>query len=203
MEQDGIRKNEILNLLQSYAEQTFQTSCEFLQEKIEYNGAEIWAELKACIHKLLLQTGEAQAERGKEQIQYLAFSFLRHSIYFNKLEYRIDVLDNRFYLDEQGLTEYYCPTFLQGRYVEDLEFLSKKAFEKLVRVQTYEITEIKQKYTALYDSIVMQMIENLTGLIMDEITGNGIVITKRFKIIYGEYMDRAVILYDREESERK
>lgn len=195
MKQNHDRRPEMLQFLQPYMEEKFQESCEQIQVEIEKNGHAIWDELKEKISELLLYVNDMQKQHKKGEIKYFVCSFLRSGIYLGRLEFYIQVMDEGFYLDEQEAGIYYCPHFLQRPYLEDLDYLHKKAAEKFVRIQNYELFYINEKYTEFYYAIMYKMMESVSGLIMEMIEKSDVLIADDFKIIYGEYMDSATALY--------
>ncbi|MBD5393453.1 MAG: hypothetical protein HDR71_04120 [Lachnospiraceae bacterium] len=191
MKQYCDRRPEMLQFLQPHMEETFKESCRQIQTEIEKNGHAIWDELKEKIYELL--------HHKNGEIKYFVCSFLRYSLYCERLEFYIHVMDEGFYLDEQEIGIYYCPQFLQESYLEDLNYLYKKATEKFMQIQKYELFDIKEEYTKYYYSIMHKMMESVSGLIMEVIAESCIPIADEFKIIYGEYMGNATILYTKGE----
>lgn len=198
MKQITDRRNQILQYLQPQMEDCFQKSCNFIQTEIESHANEIWARLRNCIYECLKLAGILQRQQKKGKLQYLVFSFMQYGIYLDNLEMRIDVLDDSFYLDEQESARYYHPEFLQERYIEDLKFLQKKVDEKFIRLQNYERMDIKKEYAHYYQSILFRMFESLTLVIMESIADSGVLMADDFKIVFGEYMDNAMVLYEGE-----
>ena len=192
MKQYHDRRPEMLQFIRPYMEERFQESCRHIQVQIEKNGYAIWSELKEKINELL--------HRKNGKIKFFVCSFLRYSLYLERLEFYIHIMDEGFYLDEQETGIYYCPQFLQELYLDDLNYLYKKAAEKFMQIQDYELFDIKEEYTEYYYSFMYHMMESVSGLIMEVIAENGSLIADDFKIIYGEYMGNATVLYTREES---
>lgn len=190
-------KEELTKFGQDYIDGCFQKTCVYIQKEIDSNAAGIWCELKECIHKLLSDTEAAQREHKKGDIQYLLFSQLKCSTYLGKLQYQVDAMDDGFYLDRNDVTMYYEPAFLQKRYAEDLAYLSENAKESFIRVQPYVVREIQKDLTGLYHAVVFRMLQSVAEMIMEEIGESNIGITDQFMILYGEYMGKAVILYER------
>lgn len=196
MEQTTDRRKQILQYLQPYMEECFHRSCSVIQTEVEQHANEIWEGLRNCIYECLRHADIMQKRRRKGNLQYLVFSFMQYGIYLDNLEIRIDALDDSFYLDEQESEEYYHPVFLQDRYIKDLDFLQKKAGEKYVRLQNYELIDIKKEYASFYQSILLRMLESLITVIMESIADSGVLMADGFKIIFGEYMDNAIVLYE-------
>ena len=198
MKQTIDRRNQIFEYLQPHMEDCFQTSCRLIQTEIEHYANEIWAGLRNCICECLKRADMLQKQQQKGKLQYLVFSFMQYGIYLDTLEMRIDALDDSFYLDEKESAEYYHPAFLQERYIEDLNFLQKKAGEKFIRLQNHERMDIKKEYAHFFQSILFRMLESLTAVIMESIADSGVLMADGFKIVFGEYMDNAIILYEGE-----
>lgn len=192
------RKIEILQYLQSRMKEYFYNSCQLLQLDIEAHGNEIWSNLKYVIDEILKGAQKEQWREQKGDIQYLVVSFLRISLHQDNIKFRIEVFDDGFYMDRKEISRNYFPSFLQKKYSEDLSRLYKDAGSKFVRLQGYELLWIKEQYTHYYEAIVYRMIENLSRLIMRKVEESSISVTDDFKIIYGEFMDKAVILYTKE-----
>ena len=198
MEQIIDRRNLISEYLQPHMEDCFQTSCNLIQTEIEHYANEIWTGLSNCIYECLKRADTLQKQQRKGKLQYLVFSFMQYGIYLDNLELRIDALDDSFYLDEQESAEYYHPEFLRERYIEDTNILQKKAGEKFIRLQNHERMDIKKEYAHFYQSILFRMLESLTAVIMESIADSGVFMADGFKIVFGEYMDNAMVLYEGE-----
>lgn len=196
MDQIFDRREQILKYIQPYMKGCFQRSCSLIQAKLEYYANEIWEELRSKINECLNHASVIQKQQNKGKLQYLVFSFLQCGVYLECLELRIELLDDCFYLDEEEAAVYYCPSFLQEEYVKDQNFLQKKAGEKFVRLQNYERVDLKREYSGFYQSILFRMIESLTEMILELIADYMIFVEEDFKIIFGEYMGNAIILYE-------
>ncbi|MCM1251959.1 MAG: hypothetical protein NC321_03995 [Clostridium sp.] len=195
MKQYHDRRPEMLEFLQPHMEERFKESCRQIQIEIEKNGHAIWGELEGKIQDLLLYVEDMQKQHRKGEIKYFVCSFLRYSLYLESLEFYLYAMDEGFYLDEQATGIYYRPQFLQESYLEDLDYLYKRAAEKFMQIQKCELFDIKEEYTKYYYSIIYRMMESVSGLIMEVIAESGTLLVDGFKIIYGEYMGNATVLY--------
>lgn len=192
------RGEDILLYLQPYMEECFQNSCQVLQKDIEKQGIEIWNQLKNAVHEVLQLSKEAQSGRQKGAIQYLMFSFLRSGVYMDKLLLHLECLDDSFYLEQQETSKIFELSFLQKQFMEDLTFLHKTIQRKFIRLKKYELMEIGIKYADFYNSLIFKMINSLFSLLMQEIKKNNISVTDHFKILYGEYLENATVIYSKE-----
>lgn len=201
MKVSGERPAEMMHFLQPYMGERFTESCRWIQAETDTRAAEIWAGLKDTICRVLQDADVLQKQKKKGGIQYLAFSFMQYGVYMDRLEMRVEALDDNFYLDGQETAGFYRAEFLQDRYMEDLAFLKRKAGEKYVRMQDYELEEIKKEYAGFFSSVLLRMMQGLTGLVTETVKESGVLTTDRFMVLYGEYMERAVILYREEEKD--
>ncbi|MCI9400158.1 MAG: hypothetical protein HFJ07_10150 [Lachnospiraceae bacterium] len=198
MEKIHQQRPEIIQFLQNNMEELFQNSCEKIQTELNINAEKIWNDFQNPINKCLNKAKELQHQNQKGSIQYLVFSIMQYGICFDRIELHIDTLDDGFYLDMQEASAHYYADFLQDFFRKDLAYLYKKASEQFVRIQHYEQVQIKKKYAEYYYSLLFHMVKELIDLVYENVLDSGISITDRFKIIFGEYMDNAVILHDEE-----
>lgn len=190
-------KEELAGFEQEYMDSCFDDTCQYIKKETDTHGRQIWEELRETLYRLLPRVKAAQAENKKGDAGYLLFSFMWYCAAIGKLEYQADILDDSYYLDRYETTEYYCPAFLQDRYREDLNYLKGKAERTLVRVQQFQVMEIQEIYTRWYNAIVFRLLEGMAEMAMEEIMESGIRITDRFQILYGDYMGKTVILYEK------
>lgn len=192
------RENEIAEYLREYMEDCYFESCKMIQKEVEMHGDKIWNELSCVIRNVMKQVLTLQENGQKNRISYFTFCFLKNGISMNKIGLYIAAFDNGFYLDEQETAICFYPLFLQSIYRNDIILLQRRAEEKFIRLQSYELTSTKERYGHFFNAIMFRMIESLKGLIMREIEESGIKIEEQFKIIYGGYMEPATVVYIRE-----
>ena len=128
----------------------------------------------------------------------LLYSFLKSGIYMDKLLLHLECLDDSFYLEQQETSKIFELSFLQKQFMEDLTFLHKTIQRKFIRLKKYELMEIGIKYADFYNSLIFKMINSLFSLLMQEIKKNNISVTDHFKILYGEYLENATVIYSKE-----
>ncbi len=177
MEQTNDRRREIIQYLQPCMEECFQKSCGLIQSEIETHGNEIWGEIKAAVNKVLQLSAGVQDKQQKGALQYLVFSFLKSGIYLDKMIFHLGCLDDQFYLDRQEAAALFNITFLEDKFRNDIAYLHHKAKEKFVRFKEHELLYVNEQYAPYYYAVAYRMIENLTGLIRQEILESNVRIT--------------------------
>lgn len=176
-------------------EELFQDSCRAVQTILDTDSGKIWKNFQAAVRECLEKTRIFQQQKQKGILHYLAFSPMQYAPFLDRLELRIDALDDGFYLDTQEASAHYHADFLQDRFLQDLIFLYEKAAEKFIRIQHFEQVQIRQNYAEYYDALLFQMIKALTGLILETVEESEVHAAGSLRIICGDYMDHAVILY--------
>lgn len=195
MEKVQPQRTELYAYLQFYMEELFQDSCRAVQTILDIDSGKIWKNFQAAVRECLEKTRIFQQQNQKGILHYLAFSLMQYAPFLDRLELRIDALDDGFYLDTQEASAHYHADFLQDRFLQDLIFLYEKAAEKFIRIQHFEQVQIRQNYAEYYDALLFQMIKALTGLILETVEESEVHAAGSLRIICGDYMDHAVILY--------
>ncbi len=195
MEKVQPQRTELYTYLYTYMEELFQDSCRAVQTILDTDSGKIWKNFQAAVRECLEKTRIFQQQKQKGILHYLAFSPMQYAPFLDRLELRIDALDDGFYLDTQEASAHYHADFLQDRFLQDLIFLYEKAAEKFIRIQHFEQVQIRQNYAEYYDALLFQMIKALTGLILETVEESEVHAAGSLRIICGDYMDHAVILY--------
>lgn len=189
------KTNEILEYIQPYMQKACYISCNAVKAVIETQGNRLWKELQNIMDVLFRKAVIQQKEGKKGYIKYLVFSFLWQYIDRERLVWRIEALDDGFYLDEMELAVFFCPEFLQERFESDLCMLYQETEKKFLRLQSYEKEGVRREYAEYYFWIFYRLLESMTNLIIKEVRNSDIIRTDQFKMIYGRYMDKAIIIY--------
>lgn len=200
MEKVQPQRTELYEYLHTYMEELFQNSCREVQKILDTDSGKIWENFHTALQECLEKTRILQQKNQKGILHYLAFSLMQYAPFLDRLELRMDALDNGFYLDTHEASAHYYADFLQDRFLQDLAFLYEKAAEKFIRIQHFEQVQIRQNCAAYYDSLLFQMIKALTGLILEAVKESGVHAADSLRILCGDYMDHAVVLYGEEVS---
>ena len=198
MEKEQRKRTEMIPYLQDTMEETFQRTCREIQTVLDTDACRIWRGFHDAVCECLETARALQRQNQKGRLGYLAFSMMRHALWLDRLELRIDALDDGFYMDTAEASAYYHADFLQDRFRKDLASLYEKARTHFVRIQDNELDRIRQEYAGYYYSMLFSMTGYLTGMIRRAAEGSSAETADGFRIICGDYMDKAVILYREE-----
>ena len=195
MKQYNRRKEQMVEVSEPFMNELFSHSCMELQNIFEKIGHQEWDGLEKGLKEVLAIGKRMQEEEDKGKIHYVIFSFLQYAPRGRELGIKIDLLNRNFYLDEQECEGYFYPNILQKKYREDIEVLQKELSRKFIRLQKYEIQQIEVVYAKHYQYICGLMLKSMSEHIMGLLSQSGLSVSGNVVFLYGEYMDKAVVLY--------
>ena len=134
-----------------------------------------------------------QQESRIKTLHYLSVQPLRVGIRMNKLMFRVQVMEDTFYLGKRDIAEYFYPDAFQKKYDNDVALLYQETRKKTIRMQQYEWSEVRNQYAKQYITWLYLMIRNSVSSIVACLEKSDVKISEDFKILFGEYMDRAVL----------
>lgn len=128
--------------------------------------------------------------RKKESIDevYIIISPLKSSIITKKYELVLGCYDENLYLDKEAIYDYFHIKYLFKNINKDVEEIKKEISKKFIRFLDFELREIILEYEYKYMELYLEYIKD----ILNEI--NNLETDKKVKILYGEYMDKALLL---------
>ena len=117
MEKEQRKRTEMIPYLQAAMEETFQCTCSEIRTALDTDACVIWRGLRDAVCGCLETAGALQRQGQKGRLKYLAFSMMQHALWMDRLELRIDALDDSFYLDTAEASAHYHADFLQDRFI--------------------------------------------------------------------------------------
>lgn len=167
-----------------YAER-FKESCIGIQKELEEQWDVLEREIEDIIAQLI-KNADAMNRKGiKGAGKYVVISHLYSSFLAGSYEYRIDILDEKMYMDIQECSAYWTPSILIPYIEKDYEYLRKVMSERFIRLREYEIKEVERNYQFYYHSLVYEILLHIR---------KGIGLFKNYKLLYGEYMGGAIMV---------
>ncbi len=197
MKQYNRRKEQMVEVSEPFMNELFFHSCMELQKTFEKIGHQEWDGLEKGLKELLAIGKRMQEEEDKGKIHYVIFNFLQYGSRNRRFEIRIDLLDQGFYLDERECSGYFHPEILQKKYIEDAAVLQQELSRRFIRLQKYEILQMEVRYARYYQHLCGLMLKSMSEHIMGLLSQSGLSISGNVVFLYGEYMDKALVLYQR------
>lgn len=165
---------------------------EEFESKKELIKKDILSKFKeGCIKALELQTKEL-----KGNIQYIYFSYLRTSIMENKSIYRIDFLDDKWFMDKEECSVNFNMDFIYKPLFNHMKELNEKKSEYGRTITEMDIEKIKLKEADRYNNIALRILDSLPDDFISCDEYKEMQKCHEIHIFAGEYMDAVRVLYE-------
>ncbi len=208
-------------------EKIVETAKELLAQQFEKSSAEtiLACEQKSCqmadgflaaIGKVLAEgAGEGKnAERtgGAGEDQYLIFSCLHSSIFLKNYLIQIELMGKEMYGEEILASGCWDAGELYRLFERDVEELKGQVRKRVPRIKEYETDYIRYAYAPFYHRMAKAFIREMLGAALEETENaagtehaediselrGGIRESGQVKILFGEYMGEADLLFQAE-----
>lgn len=132
-------------------------------------------------------------ERGlKGEMMYIYISMLRTSILENKGQWRIDLFDERWFLDKEEYSINIDLEFIYEPLFNHMKELSEKKKEYLRNIKEKDIEYIKLKEANKYHSLALSIIRDTLQSFLECTSYKEMKKKEDIRIMAGEYMDAAI-----------
>lgn len=178
-----------------YVEGHFEEEYPKIQEKLNKDREAIQKEIIFKFKEVCNKAKNMQEENLKNQIQYIYISYLRTSLLQNLGIYRIDLYDDKWFLDKEecsvdiDLSFIYEPLFL---HVDELQE-RKKAY--LRTITEMDVEKIKLKEGNKYHKFGMDIFKDLALDLVKCEEYKEMKKSEEICIFAGEYLDEAELIY--------
>ena len=179
-----------------YVEGYFYEEASKIYEYFEENKDSIKKKMLISFREGCKKALELQNEGIKQNIKFIYISYLRTSIMDNKSTYRIDFLDNRWFMDKEECSIDLNMDFIYEPLFKHMEELNEKKSEYGCTITEMDIEKIKMKESEKYNKIALNILD---GMIEDFISTDEYQEMKKdeeIRVFAGEYMDKVMVLYE-------
>ncbi|OOM07384.1 hypothetical protein [Clostridium saccharobutylicum] len=164
---------------------------------------EMYKSDKAAIEEKLISTFEEvcnkavqlQEKRLKGEIKYVYISLLRTSILENKGEYRIDLYDENWFLDKQETSVNIDLNFVYVPLFDFINELKEKKHEYGRTITDMDIESIVLREILKFHILVVEFLRDIVKKFITVPSYENMKKSSDIKILAGEYMDEAEIIY--------
>lgn len=148
----------------------------------------------ACGNAVSLQ------ERGlKGEIKFINFSVLRTDILENKGSFRIDLYDEKWFLDKEECSENIDLDFIYSSLFKHMKELKKEKNEYGRNITDMDIEDIKLIEAEKYNILAVEYLKSVIEKMMEVPCYKQMKKSEDIKIMAGEYMDASEIIYPKQE----
>jgi len=190
------RADKVFSLMEKFAQERFEQSQVLIEKYFDKNAEEIAAVIVSAFSEAFSQAAQLQQTSDKGFARYLVISHLYSSIQSGGYCLKLDVFDQSFYADIHEVDVYLSLNWLHKYFEEDILYFKEKLLAANVyRIREYEIEQVRYRYIYYYHGIVKKIItDNITEL-MSLIEVCGMAVDSEFEVMFGGYLDKAVVIY--------
>lgn len=164
------------------------------------NQAQIEKSLAEAVDRVCMEAVKLQQQGLKGDIQYIYFSWLRSGMLEQRAEYRIDLYDERWFLDPVECAGSWRADFIFDPLFKRFSGLSQVKSDYARKITQMDIERIMQIEAVRYHIFAVEYLRSEVASLLE---GKGYVQMGKkaeIAILAGEYRDQSEILYGGPES---
>jgi hypothetical protein len=154
--------------------------------------------LAAALSRICYKAHELQQTGNKGSVAYLCISFLRTNLLEDDWQYRLDLYDEKFYLDSIECTETWELEFVWKHLKRRMSELTDTIKHSLYanKVRSCHLNEIKLHMAEKYQQTAILLTKLLLPEVIERLDDAGVSKMPVITIRMGEYLDHSVPLYE-------
>ena len=198
------RREKILEVTGNMFSEQFEKSSTETVLHCEKESSRIIEGLLKALGEVISQAF-CKEEKNNAKVQYLLFSCLHSSIFLQKYLIRIDLMGEGLYNDNPLGTSYWDGEDIYCLFEKDISEFRRRMEGKVPRIRAYEMNYVRYAYAPYYHrmtkAFISEMLEEmLDGALACEAETRTVQENTKeegqIKIMFGEYMGEADILFD-------
>lgn len=151
-------------------------------------------EYRKVIADFIQAAQRRQADMRLGAVSYLMISYLHSSAITKTYEFEISLMNERFFLDSDAYSIYWCPKIFFDFIEEDMEVFAAEARKRWIRIRDYEFDDIRRFYANECNGLAALFFAEKTLQAAVDGGVKGLDCGQELKILYGGYMDKVVAL---------
>ncbi len=195
----GSKEKILSEFLEKHVDERWKREFNNIDEMYKGNKVSIKNNLESEFDSVC-KLGISFQEKGlKGEIKYIHFSLLRTSILENKGEFRIDLYDERWFLDKVECSVNINLDFIYTALFKHIEEL-KEEKKKYGRIITdMDIEEIMLLESNVYHVLSLEYFRNSIDELLEMPSCKKLKKSEQIKVMVGEFMDAADLIYPKKE----
>lgn len=186
-------KNQVLKEFQEkYVADRYKEEFKKIIEEYNNDRALIEEKLTSQFNSVCREAISFQEKEVKREIKYIYFSMVRTKLLENKGQWRIDLYDERWFLDKEECSIYIDLDFIYEPLFNHMKEISAKKKECLGIIKGKDIEAIKLKEANKYHSLALNIIKNTLEKFLECTSYKEMKKKEDIVIMAGEYMDEAI-----------
>ncbi|AQS10948.1 hypothetical protein CLOBY_30970 [Clostridium saccharobutylicum] len=189
-------KNKVLKEFQEkYVVDRYKEEFTKIIEKYKTNREEIKENLTTKFNSVCKEAISLQEKELKGEIRYIYFSMLRTRLLEDKGIWRIDLYDEKWFLDKEECSINIDLDFIYESLFNHMKELAEKKKEYGRTIKEKDIEVIKLREANKYHSFTLYLIKDLLKSFLEDSSYKEIKKKDDISIMIGEYMDTAMMIY--------
>lgn len=186
------RRNEMLSLSEELFLPCLENKLKKLVKDNEQNVI-LNTEYSEVIAQFIQQAKQKQRDGLLGIVEYFSISYLYCSAITQTYEFKLSLMNQRLFLDEEAHTAYWSPTLIFDTIDNDMQMYMTEARKKWVRIRPFEFDDVRRAYVEKYNWMAGMF---FAGKTLDAALKAGIEELEReqeLKFLFGSHMDRQIL----------
>lgn len=189
------RMEQLTSLAAESLQKRFILDLDQIMNTLKDNAEQITLDLLNTLHCVFDQAGELQKAGAKGPLAYISFSMLQSNLLLGKFSFQVDAYDERFLLDDNETAFDWDFSLLLQNVKQDFETVGALLRKSIVRVQEYELYELKKSYQMNYYSVAVGVLQQILPLCLKQLLPCGIKLSPEIQFTFGSYMENQMSFY--------
>lgn len=193
---------KIVEVTMDYTLDQLVKNTELIKKEYKEKQIEIVTDFVKIMSNLFEESYRLQEEGKKGNVSFIYFSFLYSNVLMNKRAFRIDVFNEEMFLDDIEVTSEWSFDFVFKYIDSDMEKIKRIISSNYIKIKNYELWELKNSYEYNYYLAVEFILKELTDCINKLKCFKKMKKNEKVYVMFGEYMEKPIVLQVFEEKER-
>lgn len=179
-----------------YVEGRFEEGYPKIEEKIDKHKEVIKEDIICKFKEVCKRAKKMQEENLKNEIKYIYISYLRTSFMQNSGKYRIDLYDDKWFLDKEECSVDIDLSFLYEFLFAHIEELQERKKQYGRTITEMDVENIKLREGDKYHKIGIKLLETLVNDLVECDEYKEMKKSNEISMFAGEYRDEALLIYE-------
>ena len=189
------RMEELASLVSEPLQQRFLTDLDRIVLCMKDNVQVLSADLAKSLQKAFDAAVCWQTAAKKGPVAYVSFSLMQSNLLLEKYAFQIDAYDERFLVDDNEAASEWDFSILLQNLDADFDVIAATLRQSVIRVQEYELWELKKAYHLNYYATATGLLQGLLPLCLDALSLDGIDVMPEIQFTIGPYMEKQMPFY--------
>ena len=189
------RMEEVASLVSEPLQQRFLTDLDRIVLCMKDNVQVLNADLARSMQEAFDAAVYWQTAAKKGPVAYISFSVMQSNLLLEKYAFQIDAYDERFLVDDNEAASEWDFSILLQNLDADFDVIAATLRQSVIRVQEYELWELKKAYHLNYYATATGLLQGLLPLCLDALSLDGIDVMPEIQFTIGPYMEKQMPFY--------